>query len=523
LAHLKADEKDCEAIAKIIFAVFDKANNLLASSRDDFPFTPRHLHMIAVFLAQYFSRKEPIKINELHLAIAACFSIFGDSLPSDKKNKLLQFVSNQYEYDPRHFAQFQSDSINQIIRKHSIERTLPFAFTESRHGLLQVLDTLLSIRMEGQCHIGLQLEGEPAVGKTDVVKYYLTLLGIKFHELTFSSNYQTVRDALLRIFNAGEIVIINEFSSGGALHERLLNTLIMGKDELGNKADVPGFLAIATCNSMALAGRNELSPALQARLLFYSPPIYTTEELFEIFKLFQRLAVDYKLSPENTKILINQFIDALEYANKHKLTPKPNLRTLLDVAGVPTLRELPPSRPALNEEKEKVKEGKGKEKVKEEDDAEKEKEKEKEEKSGQVVIVPEDSEVDKPKQPESIDPPARQLNRVELIRKIEHKILMYIYSRFNIFLASPESKQHALQELLADILAAGEGADLRAVILAWQNKTHRYWHNGGEVTLSNKDLLKAHRNTFFSTTRPNVKTDGEIFLEQLLDEPTNRV
>jgi hypothetical protein len=356
--------------------------------------------------------------------------------------------------------------------------------------------------MTGRSHAGLQLEGEPAVGKTDVVKYYLALLGIKFHELTFSSNYQTVRDALLKIFHAGEIVIINEFTSGGALHERLLNTLIMGKDELGHKPDVPGFLPVVTCNSMALAGRSELSPALQARLLYYSPPTYKTEELFEILKLLERFAADYKLAPEQAKLAISQFTDALAFANEHRLNPKPNLRTLLDVVGVPTLR-VP---------KATLKEDKGKEKVVEN--------------PREVVVasetiirekIKEDRKADEPKVADSHD---RQLDKEELIRKIKHKIKIYSYTRFNPFLASPVSKIEVLQLLLAEINSAPEGADLVAIVRAWEAKTRQYWHHGTVVTLSNRALLETHRNVFFATNRPGVKTKGELFLEQLLGEPS---
>jgi hypothetical protein len=500
LVHLA--ENHCQTLANIIFAVFDKANDLLAIERGDFPFTPRHLHMIAVFFVHYCMNIEAMKLNEVDLAIAACFSIFGDSLPLQKKTKLLHYAEKHYQYDPRHFAQYQTASVAHKIKQCSVERPVAFAFTESRHGLLQILDTLLALRMTGRSHAGLQLEGEPAVGKTDVVKYYLALLGIKFHELTFSSNYQTVRDALLKIFHAGEIVIINEFTSGGALHERLLNTLIMGKDELGHKPDVPGFLPVVTCNSMALAGRSELSPALQARLLYYSPPTYKTEELFEILKLLERFAADYKLAPEQAKLAISQFTDALAFANEHRLNPKPNLRTLLDVVGVPTLR-VP---------KATLKEDKGKEKVVEN--------------PREVVVasetiirekIKEDRKADEPKVADSHD---RQLDKEELIRKIKHKIKIYSYTRFNPFLASPVSKIEVLQLLLAEINSAPEGADLVAIVRAWEAKTRQYWHHGTVVTLSNRALLETHRNVFFATNRPGVKTKGELFLEQLLGEPS---
>ncbi|CEG55929.1 AAA family ATPase [Legionella fallonii] len=141
---------------------------------------------------------------------------------------------------------------------------------------------------------GLMLEGEPGLGKSELVIQTLLAQGLTkgnpkqnnagksvFYTIPVSMPL-TEKEALLRkAFDEGAVVVIDEINTGPSM-ERLLNTLLQEKTPEGNDANCPGFTLIATQNPSNRAGRTKQSNALKRRLHYVNIPPYTPEHMLEI-------------------------------------------------------------------------------------------------------------------------------------------------------------------------------------------------------------------------------------------------
>lgn len=318
------NEQETEAIARVILNVFDKANEI--SATPELMLSPRHLHMMAVLFNTYCDQFKKFKINKIHMAIASCLAIIGD-IKIELKNPLLAFLNINYGYDANAFYIAQSKFIEQKIKCLSINTDLRFTFTPSRFPILQILDAFLMMRFQDNFHFGLLLEGDSDNGKSTLLKKYLKLLSIDFVQMSFGKNYESDRKKLLHAFHKGKVVILDELNAGGPKYEKLLNMLIMGTDENGNKAKKPGFMIVSTQNSLELAGRQALPPPIKARFIRLEVNCYPQSELILILT---DLGVDRITAQKH----VDEFMLSVRYAEQHGLEPKPSLSHLLSGADV---------------------------------------------------------------------------------------------------------------------------------------------------------------------------------------------
>ena len=82
---------------------------------------------------------------------------------------------------------------------------------------------------------------------------------------------------LMKAFHEGAVVIADEINTQG-MKEKLLNSLLMGKDLEGRPAKQAGFMLICTQNPSTLSGRRVASTALSRRLLSVTLEAYPATE-----------------------------------------------------------------------------------------------------------------------------------------------------------------------------------------------------------------------------------------------------
>jgi hypothetical protein len=141
---------------------------------------------------------------------------------------------------------------------------------------------------------GLIIEGEPGLGKTEVVVKTLVAHGLKkgdlnkehpdghvFYVLPVSMSSEEKVKILRKAFHEGAPVVIDEINSAPMM-ERLLNDLLMGKDPDGELAKKPGFMVIGTQNPDTMAGRVRASTALEHRMQKIIITEYPKEEMLKI-------------------------------------------------------------------------------------------------------------------------------------------------------------------------------------------------------------------------------------------------
>jgi len=229
-----------------------------------------------------------------------------------------------------------------------------FFITSSRQVLSQQLNDLLNLRtwrrtLDGELNStqkggglgGIIIEGEPGIGKSELVKaalvahHYTQEHDFKtpskaenpFYIMPVSMSLSEKEDLLIKAFNEGAVVIIDEMNSSPMM-ERLLNDLLMGKNPRStDNTDVkPGFMVIGTQNPVTMAGRRVASTALQRRVITTVLPEYTPDELKVILQAKGINAVE-------AVSMVEAYEANRAYAIKKGLSPVPNFRNLIDLAN----------------------------------------------------------------------------------------------------------------------------------------------------------------------------------------------
>ncbi|KTD32109.1 AAA domain (dynein-related subfamily) [Legionella moravica] len=314
---------------------------LVECSSTDILISPRELQMMALLTLNYL-RNNP-EVDPEQVAAHYAYTL-GEPLVPEQ---------HQAEFHERF------KPITPLIIKASHQqydggsRKVKFQITPSRYPAHQLLTDLLSLHEFRKTQAvndeqrygglgGIIFEGDPGLGKSELVFETLIEQGFReaeadieyqegeavFYKIPVSMDVAEKESLLLKAFNQGAIVVIDEINSSTML-ERLLNSLLMGSDLNGNRPTRPGFMLIGTQNPNTMAGRRTLGNALSRRMITLTLSDYPAEEIQFIleqkgygnqtaydltaaFKKNQHLAAEKELTPRPT------FRDLMMFAKKFK-------------------------------------------------------------------------------------------------------------------------------------------------------------------------------------------------------------
>ncbi|WP_028388811.1 hypothetical protein [Legionella fairfieldensis] len=245
------------------------------------------------------------------------------------------------------------------------ENLQDFTINDTNEPALRALSWQLGLRKK-RCNDlisqpglgGLVLEGQPGIGKSDLLIKVLVSQGLRepedFIHIPVSLGFEEKTEALLNAFHQGKIVIIDEINSSPML-ERLLNALLEGHDLANQPAKQPGFLLLGTQNPISFKGRKATTLPIKHRLQHVYLQPYSLENMIEI--LIQQYSMPQKIAREMVETLIKEqkqdpslcFRDLLRWAKhwqQHQPKTSPIIRLTEEQSSA--LKEWVNSGKALN-------------------------------------------------------------------------------------------------------------------------------------------------------------------------------
>ncbi|STX50350.1 AAA domain (dynein-related subfamily) [Legionella busanensis] len=318
-------------------------------SRDEVLISPRDIQMMALLVLSYVQRHHPLSTeNIINVAKYYAYQVAVKNVPT--------LFQEDFDKKCKDFNDL-SDRLAELVNDD-------YLVTASRKHIYQELNDLLALREYRQTKGvneeqlyggvgGIVLEGEPGIGKSELVLSLLLSNGYKevhinkdnieesqdndikeqplaecpgkiFYRMPVSFSFEQKKELLNRAFNEGAVVIIDEINSSPMM-ERTLNHLLMGFNEHNKRPAFPGFMIIGTQNPVTMAGRKAPSTALARRLIKSCLPPYPSDEMNEI--LSRKMIQSEK---------VTQLVKAYEYnrekAIQENLKPPPIFRDLLRVA-----------------------------------------------------------------------------------------------------------------------------------------------------------------------------------------------
>ncbi len=207
----------------------------------------------------------------------------------------------------------------------------------------------------------LVLEGSPAAGKSELLIALLHERGFReakmehpsskgdaFYRMSQTMSLKEKKTMLLKAFNEGAIVLVDEINSSPML-ERFMNALLMGKNPKAKKDEPlrpkrPGFMLFGTQNPAGMQGRIRAGEALSRRQHQVNLPDYSLTEVMAIL-------LHKGFHPEHVKLLAEAFNQQVEKAKNEQLRPQPTLRDLLELETRFPLRTAPAHLATLKGEK----------------------------------------------------------------------------------------------------------------------------------------------------------------------------
>jgi energy-coupling factor transporter ATP-binding protein EcfA2 len=303
---------------------------LVECSQGEVLISVRELQMMALFILNYHQQNPQADLSQV--ATHYAYHLGKDLSPTMYRDAF------DKQFKPQEpLQQEQPTSYNK-----------KFLMTPSRQFIQQQLNDFLGLRQfkrhqatnDQQKYGGLGgiiLEGEPGIGKSELVRMTLLAQGYEeafldkptdaensFYRMPVSMQPEEKKQLLLRAFHEGAVVIIDEINSS-SLMERLVNDLLMGKTPEGKRPAQPGFFIIGTQNPANMGGRRTLGNALARRLLQTTLPNYNAQEMKTI--------LSHKgLSPELVERLVTIYEKKRNEARTQFLSPAPNFRDLLKLA-----------------------------------------------------------------------------------------------------------------------------------------------------------------------------------------------
>lgn len=311
---------------------------LCECSQDEILISPRELQMIALMVLSH-AREYPM--HDINIVTKHFINSIARNLLAKSRLK---------GFDNEFFTPPLIQSIKQAPKD--------FVLTHSRKPLYQHLSDLLALReyrrenpainpkKPGKDEIaklygglgGIVIEGEPGIGKSELVTAHLLAHGYDevklddkeipekaFYRMPVSMQFEEKEKLLLKAFDQGAIVIVDEINSAPMM-ESLLNDLLMHRKPNGAWPEKPGFMVIGTQNPITMAGRNRASTALKRRITIIDLPPYPEEELNSVL-------CESGLEPKYANILTRTYLDKLQQAKRESLSPTPTMRDLKRVCN----------------------------------------------------------------------------------------------------------------------------------------------------------------------------------------------
>jgi hypothetical protein len=323
---------EIEAISQHILNAY---RFICESSQTEVLISPRELQMMALLTLSNYQNNRTIPVD-VH-ASRVVYELGKSLLPEQL----------QAGFD----AQFKPQNAQELPFIGSLSPQ--FTVTSSRRPIIQLLHERLQLRelRNQSTHLnddqkygglgGITLEGEPGIGKSELVIETLVGSGYEeehafiepsqklkpFYRLPVNMALTEKKALLSKAFNEGAVVLIDEINSSPMM-EHYLNALLMGRnpEAQGSQRPLkPGFMIIGTQNPISMAGRHAMSTALQRRMTLARLPDYTRDEMLSILSSMsvpQSKALD----------LIEVYEKQRAFAKANRLMPEPCFRDLLRLA-----------------------------------------------------------------------------------------------------------------------------------------------------------------------------------------------
>lgn len=315
-------------------------NYVIALSTKDVLISPRQIQMMTLLvLSDYASHPH---VNLANLAKYHAFRIGLDLVPEYNRLDFLRTFEMPLRESSQHLIDYPG-FIPTPSREQVLSDLLDFMQLRNyqRDKRFNTLEKH-PLRYGGlNCFI---IEGEPGQGKSELLVALLSALGLReaprdatqeviacgnyWYRVSPCMSYPVLREIVLRAFDAGAVVVIDEMNSMPSL-EGLLNGLLEGyhPDEQNRLPKHPGFKVIGTQNPATSAGRRMDSLALANRTLKRTVLAYTPAEMKQL------LAEKYSgLNPTAQDELVSAFNSNVGLARLRNLTPPPSFRDLLRLA-----------------------------------------------------------------------------------------------------------------------------------------------------------------------------------------------
>ena len=334
-------------IHRVSDLILDAYTLIAQCSTSEVLISPRELQMMALLALNNYKMNQEVSLTA-HTK-EAIYETGKSLIPSDREDIYEQFSQ-----------EFKSSDV--AIQPLNISNQ-PYVITESRQAIAHALEARLQLRQwrseaastlnDDQKYGGLGgivLEGEPGIGKSELITHILYKAGYQkqnhsstqptttetrsFYMMPVSMSFADKKALLLKAFDEGAGVVIDEMNSSPMM-EQYLNALLMGKHpETGGRPKRPGFMVIGTQNPSSMSGRRLASTALQRRLTTLTIPEYTAIELSNILK-------SKGCNEKDAAELVEVYLERRQAAEAGHFSPMPCFRDLL---------KLVPRKPILSED-----------------------------------------------------------------------------------------------------------------------------------------------------------------------------
>jgi hypothetical protein len=325
-------EEKAENLSKIFLEIYRYVKRI-----DTQLISPRELQMMLMI---FQARSYPADPTER--AMDCAYSVAHSCLTKTERNSFTDWFKTEFDY---------------TVPLPEVEIDMPdgFILTPTFYRAKQKIDDILSVRAFKQdtqkdnapdiVQYGglstLVLEGPSGIGKSHFVRSILKAKGFtqaslnkdysgnvdskikKFYYLPASANYQLKVDTLLRAFDEGAVVIIDEINTLPPSLERITNCLMMGEHPYTKKRpNRSGFTLLGTQNSIAQGARQAKTLAGRRRIFHEDLTGYSPDDIINILQ--KQHGLNYRLSLEITR----QYFAEMHLAEKKLVDSMPCPREL---------------------------------------------------------------------------------------------------------------------------------------------------------------------------------------------------